>query len=245
MNALAETAFTKKLNVLGSQWPVLDCILCISAHWQTSGTWVTGMSHPQTIHDFHGFPKELFDIQYPAAGSEKIAQRIQNLLSEFSVQIDKGSWGLDHGTWSVLKHLYPRANIPVVQLSLDKNKPDEFHYELGKKLQPLREENVLILGSGNVVHNLRQISWQSDAPVFPWASDFNAWVIDRLQKRAFNDLIHHYKDQPSGPISVPTPEHWQPLLYVLGATQENDSFRMEYNDIENSSISMLSFSFGQ
>lgn len=245
MNALANNNFSRKLTALGQNIPRPKSILCVSAHWLTEGTWITGMEKPKTIHDFYGFPQELFDIQYPALGSPEIAKQIQNLILEPRIKIDSESWGLDHGTWSVLMHLFPKADIPVLQLSLDKNKTATFHFELGKKLKLLRELGVLIVGSGNIVHNLKKILWKSDASPYSWAVEFDALVKEKIAQRDFNFFLsEEFEKMQTTLMSVPTPEHWDPLLYILGASDENDSLRFEYEGIENGSISMRSLSFG-
>jgi 4,5-DOPA dioxygenase extradiol len=244
MNALRNTPFTRILAQLGTQLPRPRSVLCISAHWMTNGTWVTHMGSPRTIHDFYGFPQELFDVQYPAPGDPGIAERICRLPADPAIQADE-TWGLDHGAWTVLRHMYPAADIPVLQLSLDVTQPPEFHFALGRKLKPLREEGVLIMGSGNIVHNLGRVNFNDDAPPFDWAIEFDTWVRDRLQERNSDEIIHDATRSPAGRLSIPTPDHWYPLLYVLGASNGSDSLQFEYEGIENASISMRCLSLGR
>jgi len=244
MNALADNAFSKTLNHLGKSLPRPKAILMVSAHWMTEGTWVTHMQKPKTIHDFYGFPKELFDVNYPAAGSPKLAEEIHQKIKNPKIQLDDKGWGLDHGTWSVLKHLYPMADIPVVQLSLDLKEPPSYHFELGEKLRFLRKENVLIVGSGNIVHNLGKLNWNEKAPAHPWAIEFDTWVKEKLEKKDFSALQNDGLKTEAGRISVPTPEHYYPLLYILGAATKEDKLKFEFEEIQNASISMRSFSLG-
>jgi 4,5-DOPA dioxygenase extradiol len=244
MNALANNEYTKTLNQLGERLPKPKAILCVSAHWMTKGTYVTHMAKPKTVHDFHGFPKALFEVSYPASGSPQLAEQIVAHIQNPSIGLDAVNWGLDHGTWSVLRHVYPKANIPVVQMSMDMTKPAEFHFELGKKLQFLREQDVLIIGSGNIVHNLRSLDWDEHAKAFDWALEFDEWVKEKLEKKDFKELIENYKGSQFGALSVPTPDHYFPLLYVLGAAFKEDSLLHVYEEIQNASISMRCFSFG-
>lgn len=239
-NASADNAFTRKLKDLRALYPNPRAVLCVSAHWMTEGTWVTAMEQPQTIHDFYGFPDELFQIQYPAPGSPEVAELVARTAK---VNLDKEMWGLDHGTWAVLRHVFPEANIPVLQLSVYMSQPAEYHYELGKRLRPLREQGILIVGSGNIVHNLKQIKWEEKAPAYPWAKEFDLWVRDQIATREFDTLLKHATRDEAGKLSIPSPDHWYPLLYVLGASEDGDSLHVEYEEIQNASISMRSFSF--
>lgn len=241
MNAIADNAFTRRLAELQKIYPTPKAILCVSAHWMTKGTWVTHMEHPRTIHDFGGFPDELFAIQYPAPGSPEIADLICKIIPHVSA--DDKNWGLDHGTWSVLRHVYPEANIPVIQLSLDMTKPPSYHYELGKKLKELRNQGVWIVSSGNIVHNLRKIKWEENAEPYDWAIEFDAWVKENLLQKNYDALITKFNESPAGQLSVPTTEHYLPLLYILGAADESDELHFEFEGIQNGSISMLTMSF--
>jgi len=216
MNAIEDNAYTRSLGALGARLGKPAAVLCVSAHWLTRGTAVTGMERPRTIHDFGGFPEALFKVRYPAPGSPEVAELARAALGG-SVVVDREEWGLDHGAWSVLRHMYPEADVPVVQLGIDYGAPARRHFELGEKLRPLREKGVLILGSGNVVHNLRRISFDEDAAPEPWALEFDAWVKARVEARDFEPLLGDLSAAPSGRISVPTTDHYDPMLYVLGA----------------------------
>lgn len=239
MNAIRENAYTKKLREVGEEIPRPDYILSVSAHWMKNGTFVTAMDRPKTIHDFKGFPKALYEIEYSALGSPELADKIKRNVKDIMLDYD---WGLDHGTWSILKFMYPKADIPVVQLSLDMTKPPKEHYELGQKLAFLRDENVLILGSGNIAHNLRAFSWEESASVFDWASTFDNWAKDKLLKRDDESLIYHFQDSEEGQLAVPYPfEHYLPILYVLGASTREDELKFVFEGIQNASISMRSF----
>ncbi|MCC7459834.1 MAG: 4,5-DOPA dioxygenase extradiol [Proteobacteria bacterium] len=243
MNALATNRFTQTLAKLGQEIPKPKAILCISAHWLTEGSWLTNMEFPRTIHDFYGFPQPLFDIRYDAPGSQWLALQTQKTVQSYHLQLDNEMWGLDHGTWSVLRHMYPKADIPVVQLSINQTRTFEFHYELGQQLRALREEGVLIVGSGNIVHNLRTISWDPEAKAFDWATEFDEWVKSKLEKKDFTPLIQDSKNTEAGKLSIPTDEHYIPLLYALGASKEEDQVRFVYEGIENASISMRTVLF--
>ena len=242
MNALELNPFTEALKNMRPLCPNPKAILCISAHWMTEGTWVTQMKNPKTIHDFYGFPQELFDIQYPAPGNPEIAQAIRDNVDPPHIQGDHEMWGLDHGAWSVLRHIFPEARVPVIQLSLNITKDPLFHFELGKKLQVLRESGILIVASGNIVHNLRKIKWESDAPPYDWALEFDDWIKAHLQNKNFDPLIHDFLKSESGKLSVPTMEHYYPLLYALGAAAKDDQIHFDFEGIQNASISMRTFS---
>ncbi len=244
MNAIEDNSITRAFKKLGSELSHPRAILVISAHWMTKGTWVTHMSHPKTIHDFYGFPQKLFEVQYPAPGNPHLAETLRNLVDNPKIQADDHSWGLDHGTWSVLKHLYPDANIPVVQLSLDMTQPPEFHFNLGQKLQSLRSQGVLIVGSGNIVHNLRTIKWEENAQPYDWALEFDEWVHKKSIARDFKALVSEASQTPSGKLSIPTPDHYYPLLYILGSSQSKDELTFDIQGIQNASISMRSLRFG-
>ena len=238
LNALEQNRFTDAWRHIGTALPKPKAILCVSAHWMTRGTAVTAMDKPRTIHDFSGFPQELFEVQYPAPGSPTLAARVRELLAPVEVQLDK-SWGLDHGTWSVLAQVYPDANVPVVQLSLDSTQPPQYHYNLGARLAPLRDEGVLIVGSGNVVHNLGRIQWAEDAKPYGWATRFNEKVRAHLAAREHQPLIHYLSLGSDARLSVPTPEHYLPLLYIIAAQGEDETISLPIDGIELGSIGML------
>lgn len=244
MNAIDTNPYTQALNQLGANLPRPRAILAISAHWMTEGTWVTEMSKPKTIHDFYGFPQALFDIQYPAPGSPEVAQWTQDQVSSTQIQGDKTAWGLDHGTWAVLRHMYPKADIPVVQLSLDLKRPAEYHIQIGRELKKLRDKGVLIVGSGNLVHNLRRISWEANAPAHDWALEFDAWLKAKLTDRDDSALLHDFHKTQAGRLSIPTLDHYLPLHYVLSAADPQDQLAFVYEEMQNASISMRSLSLG-
>jgi 4,5-DOPA dioxygenase extradiol len=244
MNALADNRFTRTLVALGEKIPRPKAILCVSAHWMSEGTWITHMPNPKTIHDFYGFPTELFEVKYPAPGSPEIAERIRAIADSQQINLDDELWGIDHGTWSVLRHLYPKADIPVMQLSLYMSKPGQYHYQMGVALRQLRDEGILIVGSGNIVHNLQLLKWDEDARPYEWAIEFDEWAKEKIISRDFRALTEDYRDAQSGRLSVPSLDHYLPLLYCLGASDERDKTRFEYEGIENSSISMRTISFG-
>ena len=242
MNTLERNRYTDAWRQLGALAGTPKAILAISAHWYTPGTAVTGMEQPKTIHDFYGFPQALFDVQYPAPGDPALAARVRELLAPVDVGLDQ-SWGLDHGTWSVLKHAFPHADVLVVQLAIDATQPASTHYALGAHLAPLRDEGVLIIGSGNVVHNLRTIGWGGGEP-YDWAVRFNAYVRDAIATKQYDRLIDYHRAGPDARLAVPTPEHYLPLLYVLGAQRDDESVHVAIDGIEIRSIGMLSFWVG-
>lgn len=245
MNAVRHTPFTEALGALGTALPRPKAILCVSAHWLTRGTWVTSMANPRTIHDFGGFPKELFDVQYPAPGDPETAVKIRDESTEPAIQADAESWGLDHGAWSVLRHMYPKADVPIVQLSIDIQRPPEFHYELGAQLKRLREEGILIVGSGNIVHNLRRVDFSDNVKPYDWTVEFDAWVKDRIEARDDRAIVNDATKSEAGRLSIPTPDHWYPLLYTLGASSAGEALRFEYEGTEHGSISMRTLSLGR
>ena len=241
MNAIAQNQYTKALQSFGQKLKRPKAIVCISAHWVTNGVFVTGMQSPKTIHDFYGFPQELFQVQYSAPGDPELAQRLRE---KNLAQIDEKEWGLDHGAWSVLRHVFPRADIPVVQLSLDLKQPLEFHLKLGEQLRFLREQEVLIIGSGNIVHNLRMLKWEEGAPPWPWAIEFDQWVQAQVSQKNSLALCNSWDHLESGRLSVPTLEHFAPLIVSLGASDSNDPVQVLFEQIQNASISMRSFCWG-
>lgn len=238
MNALETNAATEIWRTIGERTKP-RAILMVSAHWFVRTTAVTAMERPETIHDFGGFPQSLYDLQYPAPGEPALAARICELLAAEGAALDH-SWGLDHGTWSVLVHAYPAADIPVVQLSIDGTKPAAFHYALAQRLQPLREEGVMIAGSGNVVHNLAKIRWnEPDAPIYPWAADFNAFVRDAIERNDHAALVD-YTTRDSARLAVPMADHYLPLLYVLAQQRDGEAVTLPIDGFHlGGAISML------
>jgi 4,5-DOPA dioxygenase extradiol len=243
MNTLASNRYTEAWRKLGASVPTPKAILAISAHWVTRGTAVTAMAKPRTIHDFGGFPQALYDIQYPAPGDPALAARVRELLAPLEVHLDQ-AWGLDHGTWSVLVHAFPDAGIPVVQLSIDGTKPARFHYDLGKQLAPLRDEGVLIVGSGNVVHNLMLMRRGDGAAAYDWSKRFNEQVRAALASGEHQVLIDFEHLGEDARLSVPTPEHYLPLLYVAALQAADESIDFAVDGYEAGSLGMLSAAAG-
>lgn len=246
MNVLEDNIYTRTWEALGQNLPRPKAIVAVSAHWYTRGTSVTAMENPRTIHDFGGFPQALFDKRYPAPGSPALAKRVQELLSPLDVHADTSEWGYDHGSWGVLIKMYPDADIPMIQLSIDGTKPAQFHYELGQKLAALRDEGVMIVASGNVVHNLRMVKWGGDAEPYPWAEAFNQYVVDNLgwKGEAQDHPLVNFMQHDGAALSNPTPEHYLPLLYLLGAWDGVEPITLPTQGIEMSSLSMLSVQLG-
>jgi 4,5-DOPA dioxygenase extradiol len=244
MNALLSNAYTEGWRRMGKETPRPKAILSVSAHWFVPGTGVTISTSPRTIHDFGGFPAELYQVQYPAPGDPDLARRVQQMLAPLPVAFDS-SWGLDHGTWSVLKHVYPEADVPVVQLSIDETKPVSFHFEIGRKLAPLRDEGILIVGSGNLVHNLHAYAWGRHMPdPYDWAVRFEAEARQMMLAGEYKPLIAYEKLGREALLSIPTPDHYLPLLYVLATRQAGEAIAFPIEGVDGGSISMLSVRIG-
>jgi 4,5-DOPA dioxygenase extradiol len=244
MNALETNAYTQAWSAIGAALPRPRAILSISAHWYLPGSHVTAGTQPRTIHDFGGFPRELYEVQYPAPGDPALVERVRELLSPVDVVRDT-RWGLDHGTWSVLVHVYPSADIPVVQLGIDETKSASYHYDLGKRLAPLRDEGVLVLGSGNLVHNLHAYAWgRHPAQQFDWAVRFERRARELLSAGEHDPLIEYESLGRDAMLSVPTPDHYLPLIYVMGTQQDGDAVRYPVEGGDGGSISMLSVQIG-
>lgn len=243
MNAIEYNEFAAAWQKMGEELPTPTAILCISAHWETRGTFVTAMERPKTIHDFYGFPKELFDVTYPAPGSQALAAFTQSAITSIPVESDH-TWGLDHGCWSVLKHMYPKANIPVVQLSMNQLQKPLWHYELGKELSALREKGVLIIGSGNIVHNLGVMNWKIPETGFDWAVEANNTMKELIQKGDYLSLSNYDNLGTAVAKSIPTPEHYLPLLYLLGLNKKQDTVQFFNDKTIYGSISMTSVLIG-
>lgn len=244
MNAILDNACTEGWRRIGRSLPRPKAILSVSAHWYVTDTRVTSMERPRTIHDFGGFPRALFDVQYPAPGDLALASRVVELLAPRAI-LDAESWGLDHGTWSVLTHVFPDADIPVVQLSIDETQPSSVHYELGSKLAPLRDEGVLVIGSGNLVHNLHAYSWGShQVEPFEWAVRFETEVRRLLETHVLGPLVDYETLGPEALLAVPTPDHYLPLLYVIAGCTEDDPVSFPVEGVDGGSISMLTVRLG-
>lgn len=245
MNALLRNQFTEAWAALGRNLPRPKAILCVSAHWYMEDSAVTVSTAPRTIHDFGGFPRELFEVQYPAPGDPDLAARVRQLLAPIPVRNDD-RWGLDHGTWSVLCHVYPQADVPVVQLSIDQTQPSLFHYEVGRRLAPLREEGVLIVGSGNLVHNLHTYGWgRRVVEPYDWAVSFENRVRELLLAGDHVPIVgYETKLGRESALAAPTPDHFLPLLYVIGARGPDDRVAFPVEGVDGGSISMLAVQLG-
>lgn len=231
MNAIEENEFVTGWRDIGKTLPKPNAILCVSAHWETRGTFVTAMQKPNTIHDFGGFPQALFDVQYPAPGSPALANETKSIIKKTAVGLDD-KWGLDHGAWSVISRLYPNADIPVIQLSLDYYQDAQYHYDLAKELASLRKKGVLIIGSGNMVHNLGMVAWDKlNAPEYgyDWALEARAKMKNYILNGDFQQLINYKTQGKAFNLAIPTPEHYLPLLYTLALKEENEKISL-FND---------------
>jgi len=241
MNAIEENEFVKGFREIGAEIPRPTAILCISAHWETRGTFVTSMEKPETIHDFGGFPRELYEVEYPAPGSPEMAREVMEIVTKTKIEPDY-QWGLDHGAWSVIKHLYPDASVPVVQMSLDYTKPAEYHYQLAQELSPLREKGVLIIGSGNMIHNLRLAAWDKlyDNFAYDWAIEADTLMKKYIQEDNHQELINYTAQGEPFRLSIPTPEHYLPLLYILALKEKQESINLFNDKTVAGSLSMTS-----
>ncbi|WP_143525015.1 4,5-DOPA-extradiol-dioxygenase [Labilibacter marinus] len=246
MNAIEDNEFTQGMKQVAHTLSLPKAILCISAHWYIKGTKVTAMQQPKTIHDFHGFSQELYKQQYPASGHPELANETRELLLPTQVGKDL-DWGLDHGSWSVLKHLYPNADVPVFQLSIDATKGAEYHFKLAQKLQSLRNKGVLIIGSGNIIHNLRLVDWPNfnkDNHGFDWAIEAREWVNKNIENRNFKSLYEYQKQGKAMQLAVPTPDHYLPLIYTLGLAGVNEEIKLFNDKLQAGSLSMTSLKIG-
>lgn len=246
MNAIEDNEFVRGMIEQGKKLSKPKAIVVVSAHWETNGTFVTAMENPRTIHDFGGFPQELYEQQYPAPGSPELAAEISKLVKpENTVGLDH-KWGLDHGAWTVVKHLFPNADIPVIQLSIDYNKEPSYHYELAKQLTKLRDKGILIVGSGNIVHNLRKVAWakMNENYGYDWALEMNENVKKWVLNENHQELINFRKQGQAFDLSIPTPEHYLPLLYTIGVKDKNESVSLFNDKYVGGSISMTSFKIG-
>jgi len=245
MNAIEENEYVAGFRAVAKTLPKVKAVICVSAHWYTMGTMVTAMPMPKTIHDFGGFPEVLFKVKYPAPGSPDLAKQTKELIKTTTVGLDN-DWGLDHGAWSVLLHLFPKADVPVIQLSIDYTKPASYHFELAKELQGLREKGILIIGSGNIVHNLGMVAFEriNDNFGFDWAIEAREKINSRLLKSDFNEIIHYEKLGNALRLAVPTPDHYLPLIYTLGLKTEKESLELFNDKLLAGSLSMTSVKIG-
>lgn len=246
MNAIEDNDFSRSWRNLGETIPKPKAVLCISAHWETNGTHVTAMQNPATIHDFGGFPKQLFDVQYPAPGSPELATETKHTITKTEVGLDL-KWGLDHGAWSVIKHIYPKADVPVIQMSLDYNQSPQYHYDLGKQLAGFRKKGVLIVGSGNIVHNLRMIAWDKvNEPEYgyEWALQANHTLKYLITENKHKELINYSSLGKEVQQAIPTPDHFLPLLYALALKEEREQVTLFNDKAVMGSLTMTSVKIG-
>lgn len=244
MNAISKNVYTEGWAAIGHSIPRPRAVLCISAHWYLPVVAVSASSTPRTIHDFGGFPHELYEVKYPAPGCPELAQRVKEILTPTAVVLDQ-SRGLDHGTWSVLTHVFANADVPVVQLSIDERQPPEFHYALGKRLTVLREEGVLVIGSGNLVHNLHSYAWgKGGVQPYDWAVRFEQQVLHLLRDGKDDQVVAYEALGRDAMLSIPTPDHYLPLLYVLGARRPQDQISFPVQGMDGGSVSMLTMQIG-
>jgi len=231
MNAIEENEFVRGFRQVGTSIPKPSAIICISAHWETKGTYVTAMEHPKTIHDFGGFPKQLFEVEYPAPGDPVLARETKELVKKTQVGLDE-KWGLDHGAWSVIKHLYPKADVPIIQMSIDYTQPAQYHYDLARELSSLRKKGVLIIGSGNMVHNLGMLAWdrlQDSEYGYDWALEASTKMKQYILNGDFKPLLNFRNQGRAFDLAIPTPEHYLPLIYALGLKGEKEKISL-FND---------------
>ncbi|WP_315077430.1 4,5-DOPA dioxygenase extradiol [uncultured Clostridium sp.] len=243
MNAIMENSYTKMLNKLGEELDKPKAIMVISAHWVTNGTYITEQDSPKEIYDFYGFPEELYKVKYSTSGAKPYINKVFEELKDYNVKLID-TWGIDHGAWCVLKHIFPKADVPVFQLSLNALENEEYHYNLGKKLSNLREEGILILGSGNIVHNLRQMKADKDASPYAWAAEFDEFVANAVIKGDYDKLINYKAIGREAFLSAPTDEHYLPLLYIAALMEEGDKVEFIFTGIEHGSLSMMSIKIG-
>ncbi len=246
MNAIEDNEFVQGWKAIGKTISKPAAILCVSAHWETKGTFVTAMEKPKTIHDFGGFPQELFAVKYPAPGSPAFAAETKQIITKTEVGLDQ-QWGLDHGCWSVVKHLYPQADVPVFQMSLDYGKPAQYHYELAKELALLRTKGVLIMGSGNIVHNLRMIAWDKISTQnygYDWAIEANEKMKQFILNNNHKDLIAYTSQGKAFDLAIPSPDHYLPLLYTLALKEENEKVKIFNDKAVMGSLTMTSLMIG-
>ncbi|WP_143962147.1 4,5-DOPA-extradiol-dioxygenase [Litoribacter populi] len=246
MNGILDNEFSRKWTQLGKEIPTPKAVLVVSAHWLSKGTRITAMDFPETIHDFGGFPKALFDVQYKAPGNPQLARETASIIQSAKVEMDH-DWGLDHGAWTVVRHMYPEANIPVLQLSIDYSKGPQYHYELAKELASLRKKGVLIMGSGNMVHNLGMVAWDKiDEPEwgYDWAVDINTKFKDLISNRNHDQLIKYEQLGKEALLAIPTPEHYWPLLYTLGLRGSKDEVSFFNDRVVGGSLTMTSVKIG-
>ncbi len=239
MNAIEDNQYTRTWREIAKKIPKPESIISISAHWYTKGTKIMNEENPKTIYDMYGFPKELYEISYNTSGNPKLAENTKRLIANPSVF--DNSWGIDHGTWSVLVHMYPERDIPVFQISIDADAPPEVHYQIGKELKSLRHQGVLIFGTGNIVHNLRLIDWGRKDNGFNWAHEFDDFIQENIERGNHENVINYLRTGENAKLSVPTPDHFYPILYILGASDEEDKISIYNKSCMMGSLSMTSY----
>ncbi|MFP9115498.1 4,5-DOPA dioxygenase extradiol [Flavobacterium sp. RHBU_3] len=247
MNGIEDNEFSQTWARFGKEIPRPAAVLVVSAHWLTYGTHVTAMEQPRTIHDFGGFPQALFDVQYPAPGSPELAKKASELITTTRVGLDNHEWGLDHGTWTVVRHMYPDADIPIIQLSIDYAKPPQYHYDLGKQLAALRKKGVLIIGSGNMVHNLRMVDWHRlNEPNYgyDWAIEMNSIFKEKIGNHSHNELIKYESLSSAAKLAIPSPDHYYPLLYTLALQDNKDDISFFNDKLVGGSLNMTGVKIG-
>lgn len=239
MNAIEDNSYSRTWKEIAKRIPKPKAIICISAHWYTNGTKIMNEPNPRTIYDMYGFPRELYEIVYNAPGDPTLAQKAKDLISK-KTTFDN-SWGLDHGTWSVLVHMYPNRDIPVFQISIDAYAPIEEHYKIGQELKSLREQGVLIMGSGNIVHNLRLVDWHKAKKGFDWAYEFDDYIYENIEKHNHEKILNYHQLGEISKLAVPTQDHFYPLIYILGTTDQNDKVSVYNKSCELGSLTMTSY----
>ncbi len=240
MYAIENNQFTQTWEKLGKEIPKPTSIICISAHWETYGTYVTGMENPKTIHDFGGFPQALFDVEYSVKGNPDLAKKIIEIIKSKDIKIDFSNWGLDHGAWSILVKMYPKADIPVIQVSLDRNATPEEHYKLAKELSKLRKEGILFICSGNIIHNLRMVDWRNEKNQYDWAKNVSESVKAKILNRNHKSLINFNSENDEYKLAINSAEHFIPLIYLLGLENDTDEISFFNDEILMGSLSMTS-----
>ncbi len=243
MNGIEDNEFSRSWSHLGKSLTPPSAVLCISAHWLTDGTFVTAMEQPRTIHDFYGFPQALFNVQYPAPGNPTLAKETADMVKKTHVGLDH-EWGLDHGTWSVVRQMFPDARIPVLQLSIDYAKPANYHFELARELSALRQKGVLIIGSGNMVHNLRMLNWRDPDGGFDWAIEMKETFKKAIESNSFEKLLDYPSLGAAAKLAIPTPDHYYPLIYSLGLKEKDEPISFFNDKLAMGSVSMTSVKIG-
>lgn len=241
MNAIEDNSYTRNWKEMAKKIPRPKSIVSISAHWYTDGTKIMNEEKPKTIHDMYGFPEELYKVFYEASGNPALASKVKQLISKESTF--DNSWGIDHGTWSVLTHMYPERDIPVFQISVDASAPPEVHYQIGKEIKSLRDQDVLLFASGNIVHNLRMVDWSMEEKGYDWAYQFDDYIKENIENKNHENVIQYLNQKEMAKLAVPTPDHFNPILYLLGASENEDKITVYNNGCTLGGLSMTSYLF--